>query len=337
MKKIENKINKGEIIIYQTPDGSADLEVRLDGETVWLTQAQMAELFQRERTVISKHIRNIFTEGELQENLVCANFAHTRRHGAIDDKTQTSIVKLYNLDVIISVGYRVKSQRGTQFRIWANRTLKDYLIKGYAVNQKIKIEQLDDLKKTVKLLSNVIKHKELTADEAAGLLKVITDYAYALDTLDSYDYQRLSIKRTTKTNKFQATYNNAMEAVEQLKQNFAASDLFAREKDKSFHSSIAAIYQTFSGKDLYPSIEEKAATLLYLIVKNHSFIDGNKRIAAFLFLWFLDRNGILYKPDRSRLIENNALVALTLMIAESRAEEKDIMVKVVVNLINKNN
>jgi prophage maintenance system killer protein len=332
-----NKPNWGEIIIYQTPDGITNLDVRLEEETVWLTQVQMSELFQRERTVISKHIRNIFAEGELQENMVCANFAHTTQHGAIKGKMQTSMVQLYNLDVIISVGYRVKSLRGTQFRIWANRILKDYIIKGYAVNQKVKSEQLDDLKQTIKLLSSVLQNKELTADEATGLLQVITDYTYALDTLDKYDYQQLSVEHTTESGRFQATYDNAMDAIRQLKQRFKSSSLFANEKDRSFRGSIATIYQTFDGKDLYPSIEEKAAMLLYLVTKNHSFSDGNKRIAAFLFLWFLDRNGILYKPDRSHLIENNTLVALTLMIAESRTEEKDMMVKVVVNLINKNN
>ena len=321
-------MDKGEIIIYQASDGTTSLDVRLEEETVWLTQAQMVMLFERDRTVITKHINNIFNEKELDEKSN-VHFLHI----ANSDKP----VKLYNLDVIISVGYRVKSQRGTQFRIWANRVLKDYLIKGYAVNQRVKLEQLDDLKKTVKLLSNVIEHKELTDDEATGLLKVITDYTYALDTLDRYDYQQLLVEQTTETDKFQATYDNAIDAIRQLKQKFKGSDLFANEKDQSFRSSIGAIYQTFDGKDLYPSIEEKAAMLLYLVVKNHSFSDGNKRIAAFLFLWFLDRNGILYKPDRSRLIENNTLVALTLMIAESHTGEKDVIVKVVVNLINKNN
>jgi prophage maintenance system killer protein len=321
-------VNKSEIIIYQTPDGTPDLDVRMEGDTVWLTQAQMVMLFDRDRTVITKHINNIFKEGELDPKSN-VHFLHI----ANSDKP----VAFYNLDVIISVGYRVKSQRGTQFRIWANRVLKDYIIKGYAVNQKVKLEQLDDLKKTVKLLSGVVRHKELTVDEATGLLQVITDYTYALDTLDRYDYQQLSVEHTTETGKFQATYDNAMDAVRQLKQKFKGSDLFANEKDCSFQSSIAVIYQTFDGNDLYPSVEEKAAMLLYLVTKNHSFSDGNKRIAAFLFLWFLDRNGILYKPDRSRLIENNTLVALTLMIAESRTEEKDTMVKVIVNLINRNN
>jgi prophage maintenance system killer protein len=332
-------MNSGEIIIYQTPNGETQLEVRLEDETVWLTQAQMAELFQRERTVINKHIRNIFAEGELQENVVCAKFAHTTQHGAIKGKTQTSIVQLYNLDVIISVGYRVKSQHGTQFRIWANRILKDFIIKGYAVNKKMQIQQYNDLRQTIKLLSNVIQNKEitLTADEATGLLQVITDYTYALDTLDKYDYQQLVVEETTETGKFCVTYDSAMAAIAQLKQKFGGSSLFANEKDDSFKSSIATIYQTFDGKNLYPSVEEKAAMLLYLVTKNHSFSDGNKRIAAFLFLWFLQQNGILYRPDHSRLIENNTLVALTLMIAESRPEEKDVIVKVVVNLINKNN
>jgi hypothetical protein len=252
-------MDKGEIIIYQASDGTTNLEVRLEEGTVWLTQAQMSELFQRERTVISKHIHNIFKEGELQEKMVCANFAHTTQHGAIGGKTQTTVVQRYNLDVIISVGYRVKSQHGTQFRIWANCVLKDYLIKGYAVNQNVKLAQLEDLKKTVKLLSKVIQHKELTAAEAIGLLKVISDYTYALDTLDRYDYQQLHVEQTTKTGEFQATYDNAMDAIRQLKQKFKGSDLFANEKDQSFCSSIATIYQTFDGKDLYPSLEEKAA------------------------------------------------------------------------------
>ncbi|MDR3047977.1 MAG: virulence RhuM family protein, partial [Bacteroidales bacterium] len=235
------------------------------------------------------------------------------------------------------VGYRVKSQRGTQFRIWANKVLKDYIVKGYAVNNKLKLNQYEDLKQTVKLLSNVIQNKTLSNDEATGLLRVITDYTYALDTLDKYDYQQLSVDNTSNEEKFRATYENAMEAIEQLKNKFDSSDLFANEKDQSFKSSINTIYQTFNGKDLYPSIEEKAAMLLYLVTKNHSFSDGNKRIAAFLFLWFLEKNSILYKLNGLRLIENNTLVALTLMIAGSRTEEKDVIVKVVVNLINRNN
>jgi prophage maintenance system killer protein len=323
--------SKGEIIIYQAPDGTTDLDVRLENETVWLTQAQMVELFGRDKSVISRHIRNIYSEGELDGVSVVAKFATTAADGKIYQ------VEYYNLDVIISVGYRVKSQRGTQFRIWANKVLKEYLVKGYVVSERLKTQQYEDLRQTVQLLSNVMQHKELDVSEATGLLQVITDYTYALDTLDKYDYQQLTVENTTINTPFHATYDNAMEAINFLRHKFGGSDLFGNEKDQSFRSSIATIYQTFGGADLYPSIEEKAAMLLYLVTKNHSFSDGNKRIAAFLFLWFMEKNGILYRPDGSKLIENNTLVALTLMIAESRTEEKDVMVKVIVNLINRNN
>jgi hypothetical protein len=230
--------NKGEIVIYQTPDGVSELDVRLENETVWLTQAQMVALFQRDQSVISRHINNIFKEGELEKEVVYAEFAYTTPHGAMEGKTQTSIVQLYNLDVIISVGYRVKSQRGTQFRIWANKVLKDYIVKGYVVNNKLKNKQYEDLKQTVKLLSNVIQNKALTGDEATGLLRIITDYTYALDTLDKYDYQQLMVDNTSEKEKFRATYEHAMEAIEQLKSKFDSSDLFANEKDQSFKSSI---------------------------------------------------------------------------------------------------
>lgn len=324
--------NRGKIVIYQTKDGKTSIDVKLENETVWLTQAQMADLFQKDRTVIGRHINNVYREGELERDITCAKFAHM---GSDNDQQYETAV--YNLDVIISVGYRVKSQRGTQFRIWANKILKDYLIKGYAINQQVKAAQLADLKSTVRLLSDVIEHKQLTLDEANGLLRVITDYTYGLDTLDKYDYQQLEVDSTTPTEEFRATYEEAMEAIHLLQEKFGSSDLFGNEKDQSFKSSINTIYQTFGGEELYPSIEEKAAMLFYLVVKNHSFSDGNKRIAAFLFLWFLEKNGILYKSDGSKLIGNNTLVALTLMIAESRTEEKDVMVKVVINLINKNN
>ena len=324
--------NRGKIVIYQTKDGKTSIDVKLENETVWLTQAQMADLFQKDRTVIGRHINNVYREGELERDITCAKFAHM---GSDNDQQYETAV--YNLDVIISVGYRVKSQRGTQFRIWANKIQKDDLIKGYAINQQVKAAQLADLKSTVRLLSNVIEHKQLTLDEANGLLRVITDYTYGLDTLDKYDYQQLEVDSTTPTEEFRATYEEAMEAIHLLQEKFGSSDLFGNEKDQSFKSSINTIYQTFGGEELYPSIEEKAAMLFYLVVKNHSFSDGNKRIAAFLFLWFLEKNGILYKSDGSKLIGNNTLVALTLMIAESRTEEKDVMVKVVINLINKNN
>ena len=326
------------IVIYQTDDGQMRIDVRMENETVWLSQQQMAELFQKDRTVIGRHINNVFKEGELDEKVVCAKFAHTTQHGAIQNKTQIQEITLYNLDVIISVGYRVKSQRGTQFRIWANRVLKDYLIKGYAVNNKLSQQKFDDLRKLVGVLGRTVKAQEkLTTDEATALIDVVMNYNYALDTLDNYDYKRLKINATTKTEKFRATYENAMAAIDSLKAKFGGSQLFGHEKDQSFKSSIGQIYQTFDGVELYPSVEEKAAMLLYLVTKNHSFSDGNKRIAATLFLWFMDSNGILYNADGSKRIADNTLVALTLMIAESRTEEKDTMVKVVVNLINKNN
>lgn len=327
-------MNKGEVIIYQTPDGNTQLDVQLEDETVWLSLNQISTLFERDKSVISRHIRNIYREQELEEKATVAKNATVQNENGREVLRQ---IEYYNLDVIISVGYRVKSQRSTQFRIWANNILKEYLIKGYAINQNAKNEQLENLKKTVKLLSNVIASKALSADEATGLLRVITDYTYALDTLDRYDYQKLEIEKTTVDEPFKANYDNAMEAIYVLKDKFGSGGLFGNEKDQSFKSSISTIYQTFGGEELYPSIEEKAAMLLYLVTKNHSFSDGNKRIAAFLFLWFLEKNDILYKSDSTRLIENNTLVALTLMIAESRTEEKDIMVKVIVNLINQNN
>ena len=324
-----------DIIIYQTEDGEIKLDVKMDKETVWLTQAQMSDLFQTDRTAILRHINNIYKSQELESESTCAKIAQVRTEGK---RNVTRYIPYYNLDMIISVGYRVNSKRGTQFRIWANKILKDYLIKGYAINQKIKLERYQELKDMVHILGNTLKNQEqLTSDQSKGLLAVVTDYVYALDTLDKYDYQQLFIENTTKGDRFHATYENAMEAIRSLKGKFGESKLFAHEKDQSFKSSIATIYQTFDGIELYPSIEEKAAMLFYLVVKNHSFSDGNKRIAAFLFLWFLEKNRILYKPDGSRLISNNTLVALTLMIAESRTEEKDIMVKVVINLINQNN
>ena len=331
-------MNENQIVIYKTNDGRTAIDVRMENETVWLTQAQMAQLFQKDRTVIGRHIRNVFKEGELDERVVCANFAHTTQHGAIKGKQQRQEVVLYNLDVIISVGYRVKSQRGVQFRQWANRVLKDYLLKGYAVNEKIRRNQIGELRQLVQMVGRTLQNQPLlNNDENQALFDIVVDYTYALDTLDDYDYQRLGVKETTQEEKFQATYDNAMQAIAALREKFGGSTLFGNEKDDSFKSSIGQIYQTFGGNDLYPSVEEKAAMLLYLVTKNHSFSDGNKRIAATLFLWFLNNNGILYREDGSKRIADNTLVALTLMIAESKPEEKDVMVKVVVNLINQKN
>ena len=324
--------NGSSIVLYTTDDGNTQLEVKLDKDTVWLTQSQMAELFRRDRTVIARHIRNIFKEGELDENITCAKFAHMGT-----DQDQIYETKMYNLDVIISVGYRVKSIYGTKFRIWASALIKQYLIKGYAIDQR-RLDHYDELKDMVRLMSRALTLQDKVSEgEYSGLFNVITDYVYALDTLDRYDYQTLGIVKITKEEPFRASYENAMEAINALKVKFGGSKWFANEKDDSFKSSIGQIYQTFGGEDLYPSVEEKAAMLLYLVVKNHSFSDGNKRIAAMFFLWFMEKNGILYSADGRKRIADNTLVALTLMIAESRTEEKDIMVKVVVNLINKDN
>lgn len=330
-------MHTGEIIIYESQDGDTSIDVKLENDTLWLNLNQIASLFERDKSVISRHLKNIYSEGELDSRSTVAKYATVQKEGKREVNRD---VEHYNLDAIISIGYRVNSKRGTQFRIWANKVLKDYLIKGYAINEK-KIqehkEQLDDLIKTVKLLGNVLESQPLNSDQATGLLKVITEYTYALDVLDQYDHQVLEISGTTHQELFQITYEETRTAIHSLREKFGGSTLFGNEKDESFQGSLAAIYQTFAGRYLYPSVEEKAANLLYFVVKNHSFSDGNKRIAAFLFVWFLEKNGILYKEDRSRRIADNALVALTLMIAESKPEEKDMMVKVVVNLINRNN
>ncbi|MDE7093214.1 MAG: virulence protein RhuM/Fic/DOC family protein [Muribaculaceae bacterium] len=325
------------IVIYQTNDGETSIDVKFKDETVWLSQAQMAELFQKDRTVIGRHINNIFKEGELDESLVCAKFAHTKDYGRREGFTQKTETTLYNLDVIISVGYRVKSKRGTQFRIWANKILKQYLLQGYAINERIATQKYDELSKLVKVLGRTIQNQEKITEDSRSLLDVVVDYTYALDTLDRYDYHELKIEDTTGKESFHATYENAMQVIRELHKKFGGSSLFGNEKDDSFKSSIGQIYQTFGGIELYPSVEEKAAMLLYLVTKNNSFSDGNKRIAATLFLWFLNGNGILYNEDGSKRIADNTLVALTLMIAESQTEEKDTIVKVIVNLINKNN
>lgn len=327
--------SNNQIIIYQTEDGQTQVDVLLENETVWLTQAQMAELFEKTPQNITMHIGNAYKEGELEKESTCKEYLQVQQEGK---RKVSRMVKYYDLDVIISVGYRVKSKRGTAFRIWARKVLKEYLVKGYAVNEHMCKEQIGELRQLVGMLGRTIQNQPLLSnDETKALFEMVTDYTYALDTLDNYDYERLTINKTTKEEPFHATYDNAMEAINGLREKFGGSVLFGNEKDDSFKSSIGQIYQTFGGEELYPSVEEKAAMLLYLVTKNHSFSDGNKRIAATLFLWFLNNNRILYHPDGSKRIADSTLVALTLMIAESRTEEKDVMVKVVVNLINKNN
>ena len=328
MEEKTNNLPQSGIEIYVAPDNSIQLQVKLEQDTVWLTASQMALLFDKEESNIHRHIINIFNDGELPRD----NNVHFLHVNGVKKP-----VPFYPLDVIISVGYRVKSQRGVQFRQWANKVLKEYLVKGYAVRTNMQLQKYEELKQLVGVLQHTMQTEALTTNEARDLVNVVTDYTYALDTLDNYDYQRLAISDTEGTERFHATYENAMEAIHSLKEKFGESWLFGNEKDDSFKSSIGQIYQTFGGQELYPSVEEKAAMLLYLVTKNHSFSDGNKRIAATLFLWFMDRNGILYTQEGNKRIADNTLVALTLMIAESRTEEKDVMVKVVVNLINKKN
>ena len=325
--------SNNQIVIYQSEDGKTQVDVRMENETVWLTQQQIAELFGTKRPAITKHLKNIYASEELDENSTCSILEHMGNEGK-----QTYSTKYYNLDAILSVGYRVNSKNATRFRQWANKVLKQYLIKGYAVDERMRKDQISELRQLVGMLGRTIQNQPLLSnDETNALFEVVTDYTYALDTLDNYDYERLTINKTTKDEPFHATYENAMEAIDGLREKFGGSVLFGNEKDDSFKSSIGQIYQTFGGEELYPSVEEKAAMLLYLVTKNHSFNDGNKCIAATLFLWFLNGNHILYHPDGSKRIADSTLVALTLMIAESRTEEKDVMVKVVVNLINKNN
>jgi len=327
-------MSNSHIEIYQVENGNTEISVRLENETVWLSLNQIVDLFLRDKSVISRHISNIFKESELDKQSVVAKNATTAADGKIYQ------VDFYNLDVIISIGYRIKSQRGTQFRIWANKILKNYLIKGFSINEKRlsqQNEQLKELQDSVKLLGDVLNYKELNTDESIGLLTIISDYAYALDILDRYDYQNLDIRKTSGKEIYQLDYNEAKKQIAIAKKAYGNSELFGREKDDSLKSSLSTIYQTFDGKDLYPSVEEKAANLLYFITKNHSFTDGNKRIAAFIFLYFLERNRILFDKFGKKRIADNALVALTLMIAISKPEEKDTMIKVIVNLINKEN
>lgn len=322
------------IIIYQADDGQTAIEVQLIEDTLWLSLSQLAELFERDKSVISRHLKNIFESGELDRNSVVAKNATTASDGKIYQ------VEYLNLDAIISVGYRVNSKKGTQFRIWANNILKQYLVQGYALNeQKLKAQQekLADLKQAIALSSRLVQNKALSASESQGILAILEKYSHALTVLDDYDHQRLKVEGTQKAEHARITYDEAIQQIQLWRDRERLSDLFGNEKDESFKSSLETIYQTFGGGELYPSIEEKAANLLYFIVKNHSFTDGNKRIAAAIFVWFLERHDYLYSADGEKRIADNALVAFTLLIAESKPEEKDTIVKVIINLINGNN
>lgn len=326
-KKILKEISKGQIVLYKNK-----LEVRLEKETIWLSLNQMADLFGRDKSVISRHIHNIIKTKELQRNSTVAFFATVQNEGR---RSIERTIEYFNLDAIISVGYRVNSKRGTQFRIWATNVLRKHLVNGYTINEK-RLKSAEhkykELQKSLQLLGNVVA-LERVSDETKGLIQVITEYSRALDILDDYDHQRLSAPKGTKQARFELTYAEARKIIEAVKQKFKGSSLVGQEKDESFKGSIGAIYQTFDGKDVYPTVEEKAAHLLYFVTKNHSFVDGNKRVAAALFVCFLQKNGILLRKDKTRIIDNNALIALTLMIAASKPPEKDTMVKVILNLL----
>ncbi len=323
--------SKGEIIIYRSPEGDTSIDVKFEKETLWLTHQQIADLFERDRSVITRHIFNIFKTKELDEK---SNVQ--KMHIPNSDRP----VKFYNLDVILSVGYRVNSKRGTQFRIWANKVLKEYLIKGYALNEKRLKEQtgrIKELEKSLEIFKRVADKYQLAKDEFSGILNVISDYTYALDILDQYDNNRLKTRKTEEKEEYRIVYEDSIVMIKNLKKKFGGSALFGKEKDESFRSTVGTIYQTFNKKELYPGLVEKAAMLLYLTIKNHSFIDGNKRIAAALFLMYLSKNNYLYNRDGEKRIADNALVAICLMIAVSDPKEKDMIVKVVINLINKKN
>lgn len=317
---------KNEIVLFKNQ--SVKLEVNMKDETVWLSLDQMAKLFGRDRTVITRHINNIFNDKELEKKEVCAKFAHTTQHGALTNKFQTRELDYYNLDMIISVGYRVKSQNGIIFRKWATKILKEYMIKGYSVNQK----RLEYLEKKVKLIDIAGRiDTELKGNEAQEIIKVINNYSNALDLLDDYDHKRITKPKGTKDNK-QINYEDCLNIIAKLKFS-NNSKLFALERNQGLKEIIGTIYQSFDGKDLYPTTEEKAANFLYLIIKNHAFIDGNKRIAATLFIYFLEFYNILYIENK-QVIDNNTLVAITLLIAESNPKEKNILTDLVMNFLN---
>lgn len=313
-------MEKNEIVLFETEDQEIKLSVPIENETVWLNRSQMSELFDRDIKTIGKHINNALKE-ELDHEVVVAKFATTTKHGAVDNKTQTHMTEYYNLDVIISVGYRVKSKRGIEFRKWANSVLKQYILRGYAVNNN-RINQLGEMIRIMKRTENSLDSKQV--------LSVIEKYSEALDLLDSYDHQSM-VRPKGNATVYELTYEECRDIISNMKFG-DESELFGREKDDSFKGSIGNIYQSFDGKELYPSLEEKAAHLLYFVTKNHSFFDGNKRIAATMFLYFLDKNGVLFM-DGKKLIDDHTLVALTIMIAESRPEEMEMMITVIMNCL----
>ncbi len=329
-RKSAIKGSVGEVVIYQAGKETPSIEVRLEKDSLWLNLNQIAALFERDKSVISRHLRKVFETGELERKATVAFYATVQNEGG---RTVERQVEHFNLDAIISVGYRVNSKRGTQFRIWATRVLRDHVLKGYSVNER----RLKELNQAVRLIGQVAGRKELTGDEASALLKVAADYSYALDLLDDYDNRRVTPRDVSEQSAAPLEYEEAIAMIDGLRKKFGASSLFGTEKDRGLEAALGAVVQSFGGRDLYPSLEEKAANLLYFMVKNHPFTDGNKRIGAALFLRFMEKNGALYRADGSKRIADNALVAMTLLIAESKPTERDIITAMTVNLINRKN
>ena len=316
---LTNILNKSELVLFNSHDGQISLDVAVEKESVWLTLDQIASLFQRDKSTISRHIRNVYKENELSRNSTVANFATVQEEGM---RRVERNLDYYNLDVIISVGYRVKSQRGVEFRKWANSVLKDYILKGYAVND-TRLRQLGDVVRLMKRTQDSLDSRQV--------LSVIESYSTALDLLDEYDHQTIHRPEGDKA-VYVLNYEECRQVIDNMRFG-NESDLFGLEKDDSFKGSIGNIYQSFGGVEIYPSLQEKAANLLYFVTKNHSFFDGNKRIAATMFLYFLDRNGILFEENGQKRLDDHTLVALTIMIAESRPEEKEMMISVIMNCI----
>ncbi len=326
--------NTGEIVIYTSADGTVHTEVCLVSESLWLSLNQIATLFERDKSVISRHIRNIYKEAELELNSTVAIFATVQREGGRQIERN---IEYYNLDMILSIGYRVNSKRGTQFRIWANRILKEHLVKGYTINQKRLFEQqqrIKEMKESIAMVERSLLEQVETIDEARTIVRLLSDFSCGLEILDDYDHETLATEGNTGTRAIVIGKEEFMTVVDAMRRDFD-SGVFGKPKDASFDSSVNQIYQSFGGTEFYPTIEHKAAMLLYLVVKNHSFVDGNKRIAAALFLYFLEKNGLLYQSYGSRIIGNDGLAALTLLIAVSKPEEKNTMIHIVLSILNR--
>ena len=324
------------VVLYE--DGSVEIDARVDNETVWLSQKQIADLFGVQRPAVTKHLSNIFKSGELDKEVVSSILEHTTQHGAIENKKQTKKTKLYNLDAIISVGYRVNSKRATQFRIWATKILKEYIIQGYALNkERLQQKKLDELDRTIQLIKQGLENQALSTTETKGFVEIISNYAKSWALLQGYDEQSLEEVVEHREQKFILDYDEAKEAIAELKKVLKAkgeaTQLFGQEKAGEFKGNLLNIYQSFGGEELLPSIEQKAANLLYYVIKGHPFNDGNKRIGAYLFVLFLHKNGILHKPNGEPKINDNALASLALLVATSAPEQKDIIIKLVMNML----